>query len=99
MSASDEFIEKVVAIVQQAEAEGIARFTHAETTRSYTVGLPVTIYVNDEGTVHYEVDTSEASSAMNDDWVSFGKDDARDQLAADMDRVDADHDKRNQPSI
>lgn len=36
--------------------------------RSYWVGLPVGITVTDDGSVEYEIDTSEASSAMRDTW-------------------------------
>jgi len=70
-------------------------FVRSPDTRSYVVGLPVLIYVNDAGRVHYEIDTSEASSAMNEGSESV----TPDQLTADMLRVDMDHDNRIQPTI
>lgn len=36
--------------------------------RSHTVGLPVTITVDDDGTVTYEVDWSEAGEAVSEDY-------------------------------
>jgi hypothetical protein len=53
--------------------------------RAYLVGLPVTVTVADDGTVSYDVDTSEAGQAIRESGTS-GHTDA--QIDADADTVD-----------
>jgi hypothetical protein len=55
-------------------------------SRSYVVGLPVIVTVHDDGTVTYEVDTSEAAGAIADDGST---DVTEDQRADDVAAVDA----------
>jgi len=42
--------------------------------RSYWVGLPVGVTVGDDGSVTVEVDMSEASSSMSDEWAEADED-------------------------
>jgi hypothetical protein len=52
--------------------------------RTYVVGLPVIVTVSDDGTVTYEVDTSEAGAAIREGDYSS-------QAQRDSEAVDADH--------
>lgn len=74
------------------------------TARTYTVGLPVAITVDDEGRVSYWVDTSEAGSAVLEDGLSDdrsfdqaesdGADGTQRTLLADVASIEADHERR-----
>ena len=61
--------------------------------RSYTIGLPVTITIDDDGTVTYEVDFSDATNSMdeNDQYDDEGNELDVDEaaLAEDIQHVDA----------
>ena len=62
-------------------------------SRSYVVGLPVMVTVDDSGKVTYEVDTAETGVSLwedEDNCASYG--DAL--VEADIARVEADHDRR-----
>lgn len=58
--------------------------------RIYVVGLPVTIGVTDEGVVTYEVDTSEAGTAVAE--IDLGHPDP--QVYTDSKAIEADHKRR-----
>ena len=59
--------------------------------RTYLVGLPVAITVDDNGTMTYEIDTAESGVAISDiDYTS----EAEETLVADAARADADHVRR-----
>lgn len=68
-------------------------------SRHYTVGLPVTIRVTDDGHVDYEIDTSEASMEMYEYDLSLlaeemecsDNDTLEAQMEADRVHVDAEH--------
>lgn len=60
--------------------------------RSYVVGLPVIVTVADDGTVSYEIDTTEAGQAVREN--EHYDDVPQDVLDADGDLIDADHDRR-----
>jgi hypothetical protein len=55
--------------------------------RTYVVGLPVIVTVSDDGTVTYEVDTSEAGAAIREDDYSS-------EARRDSEAVDGDHGAR-----
>lgn len=55
-------------------------------TRTYVVGLPVIITVDDEGNVEYDIDRSEAASAIREN--EFGDDDEFIDLDADSVSLD-----------
>lgn len=57
--------------------------------RAYHVSLPVRVTVEDDGTVTYDVDTSEAGVEVRDEY--YGDADT----AADVARIEADHTRRN----
>jgi hypothetical protein len=61
------------------------------------VGLPVIITVRDDGKVFYMVDSSEASSAIRDEYPNdFDTDNITEaDVKADLPRVEADHEKRH----
>jgi hypothetical protein len=102
MTELQQFFDKMTDLVQQAEADAEARFKDDPKTRSYVVGLPVIVYVNDNGQVIYEVDTSETSAAMSDAWWEHGNlpdDEPSAEFMADMKRVEEDHDRRHTPTI
>ena len=67
-------------------------------SRDYTVGLPVTVYVHEDGTVRYEIDTAEAGEAIRElaynGFLAPGETIDTDRYAADAELVDADHDRR-----
>jgi hypothetical protein len=75
--------------------------TTSTEARSYWVGLPVGITVADDGTVTYEVDTSEAGQAiMEIDYNLYDNEGKEivipeEVMLADRDRIDADHDRRH----
>jgi hypothetical protein len=61
--------------------------------RVYLVGLPVMVVVHDDGTVVYEVDTSEAGASLFEtEHIETEYDE--DTIAADAARVEADHHRR-----
>lgn len=67
--------------------------------RVYMVDLPAYVTVTDEGTVTYEVETSEAGSAVKDEFNSdeyrtFHPDATVDRHRADVDAIEADHARR-----
>lgn len=70
-------------------------------SRSYWVGLPVGVTVHDDGTVDVEVDMSEASSAMSDEFHERGEDlegTSEDQMLLDCAVVDGERpDHANKP--
>lgn len=68
---------------------------HGE-SRSYVVGLPVLVTVWDDGTVVYDVDTSEAGEAVDESWYEREHDDpvTWETMRADVERINADHDRR-----
>lgn len=59
-------------------------------SRTYIVGLPVAITVEDDGTVTYDIDTAEASSAIWEDETHVFED----LIAEDARAIEADHDRR-----
>lgn len=65
-------------------------------SRTYIVGLPVSVTVRDDGKVFYLVDTAEASSAIRDEYPNdFDVDNITEaDVVADLARIDADHDAR-----
>ena len=64
-------------------------------SRTYLVGLPVAITVYDDGTVEYDLDASEASTAIFDDQSEPEKTDA--EVAADSARIDYHRDRPGTP--
>lgn len=63
------------------------------TSRSYTVGLPVTVTVDDNGIVTYDIDTSEAGAGIresDDAFDEYGEETTLD----DADAVDHEHSQR-----
>ena len=68
--------------------------------RSYLIGLPVVVTVNPDGSVHYWIDTAEASTAVVDLWYEDEQyedvpwQDIEDDAAA----IDADHETRRRES-
>jgi len=62
-------------------------------TRSYVIGLPVMVTVHPDGTVTYEVDSTEAGAAIREDDLTdlVVGEDHRERDAA---TVDADHTRR-----
>lgn len=54
-------------------------------SRTYCVGLPVTVTVYDDGRVEYDVDTAEAGAAIREDPVSARGLDPDDPEWADLD--------------
>lgn len=60
--------------------------------REYTIGLPVNVYVYDDGRVVYEVDTAEATDIDEDEAAieEYGED----QVLADRAVIGAEHDAR-----
>lgn len=58
------------------------------TARDYVVGLPVMVTVRDDGTVTYVVDTAEAGAAVAEDREVTAT------VRADMERIEADHNRR-----
>lgn len=65
-------------------------------SRSYLVGLPVLITVWDDGTVVYDVDTSEATKSVIDAWYEGDVEEGlmAEVMHADVERVAADHERR-----
>lgn len=59
--------------------------------RSYSVGLPVTVTVHDDGTVTYWVDTSEADTAIFDIDDFEGTLPPEEVMIADQTRIGEDH--------
>jgi hypothetical protein len=62
--------------------------------RHYVIGAPVEITVHDDGTVIYEIDTSEAGQEIWNDYLA-GETYAETQVAADEALINADHDRRH----
>jgi hypothetical protein len=62
-------------------------------TRSYAVGLPVVITVHDDGTVEYDVDTTEAGSAIWEDGADY-EGNGEEAMSNDQEAIEADHDRR-----
>lgn len=61
--------------------------------REYVIGLPVIVTIHDDGTVKYEIDTAETGVSLYVDEEA-SENYASEQIAADAERADADHDRR-----
>jgi hypothetical protein len=58
--------------------------------RTYVVGLPVIVTVRTDGTVEYEVDTAEAGREVSEHY--------EEPRPGDVERVEADHERRRRTS-
>lgn len=65
-------------------------------SRSYIVGLPVLVTVWDDGTVVYDIDTSETDSAVIDSWYEDGSVEGPPykQMVDDVEAIQRDHVRR-----
>lgn len=62
--------------------------------RTYVAGLPVLITVHDDGTVEYEVDTSEAREGAYEFYCEANHEITEEQMLADLEAIELDRDRK-----
>ena len=70
-------------------------------SHTYAIGLPVIVTVSDSGTVHYEIDTSEASKALVDGFYDghFSEEVNEVDIFRDAGHIELDHDRRRRDGL
>lgn len=73
----------------------------APKSRTYAIGLPVIVTVSNEGTVDYEIDTSEASQALVEAFYDghFSEEISEVEIFRHAGYIELDHDRRRRSGL